>query len=226
MRPPRSRAGFTPVWRSAEHGFTPSLRSAERGFTLVEVMVALLIFSLLAVAGVAILSFSARANAAQGAHLDASAALARTAALLSADCGEALDRPARDETGTVRPAFTGGGDPEQLMTLVRGGWTNLDGAPRASIEKVAWRLAGDGLERIAWPAVDGAEPGPPSLMMPGIVAARVRFRVAGAWADRFDGEAGVPLPQAAELLLIRRDGQQYRLACLIGGDPPLPGPAA
>ena len=42
--------GFTPSWRSAEHGFTPSWRSAEHGFTLIEMLVALAIFSLAALA--------------------------------------------------------------------------------------------------------------------------------------------------------------------------------
>ncbi len=42
--------GFTPLWRSAEHGFTPLWRSAEHGFTLIEMLVALAIFSLAALA--------------------------------------------------------------------------------------------------------------------------------------------------------------------------------
>ena len=39
-----------PSRRSAEHGFMPSRRSAEHGFTLVEMLVALAIFSLAALA--------------------------------------------------------------------------------------------------------------------------------------------------------------------------------
>ncbi len=42
--------GFTSVSRSAEHGFTSLRRSAEHGFTLIEVVVALAIFSLAALA--------------------------------------------------------------------------------------------------------------------------------------------------------------------------------
>jgi general secretion pathway protein I len=42
--------GSTPSKPSAEHGFTPSRRSAEHGFTLVEMLVALAIFSLAAMA--------------------------------------------------------------------------------------------------------------------------------------------------------------------------------
>ena len=54
----------------AEHGFTPAKRSAEHGFTLVEVMIALMIFGMLAAAGVAILTFSVRAQTATGKRLD------------------------------------------------------------------------------------------------------------------------------------------------------------
>ncbi|PWG01525.1 type II secretion system minor pseudopilin GspI [Sphingosinicella humi] len=43
-------AGLTPPRRSAEHGFTPPRRSAEHGFTLIEMLVALAIFSLAALA--------------------------------------------------------------------------------------------------------------------------------------------------------------------------------
>lgn len=45
--PPDRQRGFTPSWRSAEHGFTPPWRSAEHGFTLVEVLVALIVTSLI-----------------------------------------------------------------------------------------------------------------------------------------------------------------------------------
>lgn len=41
---------FTPSRRSAQQGFTPSWRSAEHGFTLIEMLVALAIFSLAALA--------------------------------------------------------------------------------------------------------------------------------------------------------------------------------
>lgn len=42
--------GFILSKRSAEHGFIPSRRSAEHGFTLIEMLVALVIFSLAALA--------------------------------------------------------------------------------------------------------------------------------------------------------------------------------
>ena len=215
MAMPRRPAanGFTPVRRSAEHGFTPVRRSAEHGFTLVEVMVALMIFGMIAAAGVAILSFSIRAQAASGARLDDGAALARTLSVLSADFAQATARVTRDEGGVLRPAFIGEGN---SMLLVRGGWTNLDAAPRATEQKVAWTIDGRNLVRIAYPRLDGAQPQPATPMLADVAALTLRYRFAGAWSDRWDGAIGVPLPQAVEVRLTMTGGRQIRAMFLIG----------
>lgn len=224
---PRSAEhGFTPLRRSAEHGFTLFRRSAEHGFTLIEVMIALAIFAMIAAAGVAILSFSVRAGAATATRLDGAAAIDRTVSILSADLAQAVDRPSRDEGGVVRPAFAGetgaaaqvSGAP--MLTLVRGGWSNLDGAPRPGLQKVAYQVERGALERVAWPEVDGAAPLSPAVLMTGVTDVRLRYRIAGAWSDRWDGRAGA-LPQAMEAVIVRRDGSRWRELFLVGsGAPP------
>lgn len=206
--------GSRPSGRSAEHGSTSSGRSAEHGFTLLEVMIALLIFSMIAVAGVAILSFSVRAGAVGAKRLDEAAALQRTMSVLSADLAQAANRPTRDAAGVSRPAFTGdvGG-----VQLVRGGWSNLDGAPRPSLQKVSYRLSGDGaLQRVAWPELDGAEPLPAAVLMSDLKDLRFRFRRAGAWSDRWDGLPDQPLPDSAEMTVTRRDGTTFRALFAVG----------
>ena len=220
MMPRCAEYGLAASNRSAEHGFMPTTRSAEHGFTLIEVMVALLIFGLIATAGVALLSFSVRAQAAGGAKLDSIAAVERTTSLLAADLAQAVDRRARDERGTRLPAFAGDA---AGLTLVRGGWTNVDAAPRASLQKVQYRLAGDAIERIAWPAVDGAAPQPPVAILSGIRGVSIRYRLAGAWSDHWDGTQGAPLPQALELTVDRAQGGPLRAMFLVGsGAPPKP----
>lgn len=198
---------------------------SQAGFTLVEVMIALLIFSMLAVAGVAILSFSVRAGAATGARLDDTAALNRTLSVLSADLAQAVDRPTRDEAGTARPAFVGeaGASAAPMLQLVRGGWSNIDAAPRPGLQKVGYRVEREALERVAYPQLDGAAPLAPAVLMTGIRDARLRYRIAGAWSDRWDGTAGAALPQALELTLVRTDGTAWRRLFLVGnGRPPQP----
>ena len=221
--------------RSAEHGFTPVRRSAEHGFTLVEVMVSLLIFGMLAAAGVAILSLGVRAQSATGRRFDDIAALNRTLTLLAGDLGQAALRASRDDGGTLVPAFTGEND--GTIRLVRAGWSNVDAAPRASIQKVAYRVENGAFERIAYPMVDGAGPLPPVVMLAQVRGVTARYRFRGAWSDRWDGTQGAPLPQAIELVITRADGTGYRAMMLVGsgyaprrtlpGDPAAaPGPAA
>ena len=115
---------------------------AQAGFTLVEVMVSLLIFGMLAAAGVAMLSFSVRAQAATGAKLDDLAALNRTSRCCPPISPRRRPRATRDEAGTVLPAFVGErGSGVPMLRFVRGGWTNLDARRAPSAQKVAYRLA-------------------------------------------------------------------------------------
>ena len=190
------------------------VRSSEHGFTLVEVMVSLLIFGMLAAAGVAILSFSIRAQSATGARFDDISALNRTVSLMSGDLGQAVRRASRDESGTPVPAFTGEADGS--VRFVRSGWSNIDGAPRASIQKVTYGLVGEVWQRTAWPMVDGAAPLPPTVLLTRVRSVAARYRYRGAWSDRWDGTQGAQLPQAVEFNLQRDDGTGYRAVMLIG----------
>ncbi|OWK32413.1 type II secretion system protein J precursor [Sphingomonas mucosissima] len=189
------------------------------GFTLVEVMVALMIFGLIASAGVALLAFSVRAQGATTARLDDVGALARQSSLLAADLAQAMNRPARDERGTKFPAFVGGAT---SVTFVRAGWSNIDAQPRSTLQKVSYRLADGALRRTAWPMVDGAAPLPASIALADVAGATLRYRIGGVWSDRWDGTGGAALPQALELVLERRDGIVFRQLFLVGsGAPPV-----
>ncbi len=191
-----------------------TIRRAEQGFTLVEVMVSLLIFGMLAAAGVAILSFSVRAQGATAAKLDDVSALNRTMSLMSSDLAQAKPRATRDTAGTLLPAFAG--EANGSIRLVRSGWSNIDGAARASTQKVEYRFADNALERIAYPMLDGAQPLPAVPLLTKVGAVTARYRYKGAWSDRWDGAAGVPLPDALELSVQRVDGTLFRAMLLVG----------
>ena len=130
------------------------------GFTLVELLVALTIFAMLAAAGVGLLSFSVRAQDVAGQRLKTLAEVRRAGALLTSDLAQATARVSRDEAGAARPALLGGtGQGGALvLALVRRGWGNLDDADRPSLQKVEYRLVGSRLERLAYPRVDGSPP--------------------------------------------------------------------
>jgi len=178
---------------------------SERGFTLAELLVALALFGLIAGAGVAMLAMGINSRAASGERLASQSALVRTRSLLGADLGQAAPRRWRDTAGLPQPAFASEAGSGLLLRLVRRGWTNEDAAPRASLQRVEWRLDGDRLERRAAPMLDGTTVGPPALMMGGVRAARLRFFANGAWAASWPapGQALVPgaLPEAVEIVL-------------------------
>lgn len=190
---------------------------SDSGFTLIEMMVALLIFGMLASAGVALLSFGVRAQAATNARLDDVAAINRLLNALSADLAQATPRMTRDESGTLVPAFAGDvGGAGPLLRVVRGGWTNLDAAPRASVQKVEYRVDRATLQRTAYPMLDGAEALPPATLLNGVARVALRYRVAGAWSDRWSATPAVPLPQAVEIVIDRSDGTRFRSVMLVG----------
>jgi general secretion pathway protein J len=185
-------------------------RRAEHGFTLIEVMISLLIFGLLAAAGVALLSFSVRAQGLTGARLEAVSARNRLSAILTADLAQAVVRPTRGEGG--EPGTNGA----VLLRVVRGGWSNLDGAPRPSEQKVEYRLEDGALVRVAYPMLDGAPALPPTPLLSHIRTVALRYRLKGAWSDRWVGNDQNPLPDALELRIVRDPGDETREMFLVG----------
>jgi general secretion pathway protein J len=176
----------------------------EAGFTLVELLVSLFIFGMLSAAGVALLSFSVRAQEAADARLDDLAGFRRAGALLASDLAQAAPRLARDRSGAPRPAFEGGSGEAGGVALafVRRGWENLDEAPRASLQRVEYRLVEGRLERRVYPRLDGAEPMPPTEVVGGVRRLRFRYRDReGAWRERWDPTDAAELPRAVELVM-------------------------
>ncbi len=178
-------------------------RAAEAGFTLVELVVALFVFGLLAAAGVALLSFSVRAQGAAGDRLDEIAAIRRVSAIMTADLAQAAPRVSRAPSGAVQVAFFGssGGSRQLALAFIRRGWENPYGAPRASLQKVQYRLVDDRLERRTAPMLDGAEPGPPATIIRGVKALTLRYRLGGEWRDRRDATRPDAIPRAVEVVL-------------------------
>ena len=204
--------------RAAETGFTSLRRSAEQGFTLVELMVSLLIFSLLAAAGVGLLAFSVRAQQAGAAKLADIARLNQLGSALSADFAQVRARPTRNEAGDPVPLFFGASDSgtTPMLRLVRAGWTNVDSAPRPSEQKVEYRLDKGSLVRVAYPMLDGAAPGPVAAILTDVAAIKLRYRYAGAWSDQWNGTPDRPLPDAVELTVTRTGGTAFREMFLVG----------
>jgi general secretion pathway protein J len=193
--------------------------SPEQGFTLVELLVALLIFGMISAAGVALLSFSVRAQDLADARLDDVAAMRRAGALLTGDLAQAAPRIVRDEAGAVQPAFIGGAGAEGdvALALVRRGWDNPDGAARPSLQKVEYRLTEGRLERIAYRHLDGAEAMEPVTLVEGVEALALRYRdPEGEWRERWDPTQITNLPRAVEMIVDVEGRGPVRQLFLVG----------
>jgi general secretion pathway protein J len=197
----------------------PGLRRDDTGFTLVELLVSLFIFGMLSAAGVALLSFSVRAQEAADARLGDLADFRRSGALLAGDLAQAAPRLARDGAGRARPAFQGNGGEQGgvVLAFVRRGWENLDETPRASLQRVEYSLADGRLERRVYPRLDGAVPLPPATMVDGVRRVRLRYRDReGTWRERWDPTKATELPRAVELVMDARGSGATRQLFQIG----------
>ncbi|HJR83042.1 MAG TPA: type II secretion system minor pseudopilin GspJ [Sphingomicrobium sp.] len=172
------------------------------GFTLVEMLVALGIFALLATAGVGVLRSSVDVQSSVETRLDEMSGIARLNALLSNDLGQAVDRPSRGPGGE-RPAFVGR---ESGMEFVSAGRINLDGAPRSELQRVEWHSTDGALQRTGFASVDGADDGLASSMAGGLNRAVFRYRMLdGSWSSTFASSEQQRLPTAVELTMTRTD---------------------
>ena len=189
--------------------------TGESGFTLVELLVALAIFGLLAVAGAYLLGFSLRAQDSTARSLDRVAAVRRASVLLTADMAQILPRTSRDERGYRQPAVIGD---RSTLGFVRGGWTNDSDAPRSSLQKVSYVLAGRSLVRISWPMVDGVVPDRAvrSPLIAGVSKLALRFRRQGAWSETWRPRLPADVPEAIELTITIDGVGDIRQLFLVG----------
>lgn len=177
--------------------------SKRAGFSLVEVLVALAVFALIAGAGASVLAVSLNTRDSVRQASEGVAELQRLRATLRADIGQATERRTRGPNGrpSAQPMMTGQNPDEALLVLTRAGWTNPGKDPRPSLQRVEYRLVEDRLERRFTDYLDGARPGPPQILARGVRAAEVSFMVGGQAAPAYAASMEQPLPDAVRVRL-------------------------
>ncbi|HEX8193847.1 MAG TPA: type II secretion system minor pseudopilin GspJ [Allosphingosinicella sp.] len=175
------------------------------GFTLVEMLVAVAIFGLIASAGVSILAMSMTAQEAAQRKLADASSLRRASALLAADLANAAPRVRRDEQGAVRPAFEADA---AGFTITRAG---------AALQRIDYRFENGRLERRSAAAADGAAPDRTALLLSDVRRMSLRFRGPdGEWRDRWDPEDPRLLPRAIEMIAETEGRGAVRQLFLVG----------
>lgn len=194
-------------------------RPSEAGFTLVELLVALAIFAMISVAGVALLRSGNDTQIAVKNRLEGLSRADRLYNAMEGDLAQAIARPVRDQAGQPVPAFTenDAGTSGALFGFVRAGWSNFDEAPRAGLQRVAYVLEGSDLKRLSWPMLDGATPIDAATLIENVNAVQVQFRDdTGAWRSDWTATDPDALPRAIELRLTMKGKPEQRMLFLVG----------
>jgi general secretion pathway protein J len=187
-------------------------RTRAAGFTLLELLVALTIFAVLAVMAYGgletVLDTRAQVEA-KAAHL---ANLQVVYSRMEQDIQQTVARTIRDSYGDPRPALIGGTGQQPTLEFTRGGWTNPSGELRSTLQRVAYGLEKNQLVRLSWMVLDRAQDSKPykQVMLDGVNEFRVRFWVGqNAWRDAWPpvGVAGTQLPRAVEVTLEMTGGR-------------------
>ena len=127
----------------------------ERAFTLIEVLVAMAIFALLAAMAYGALNQTLLSAEILNDRMDRLQALQRTMRMLSDDLQQLAPRPVRDELGdNLRPALDTGFQSGFAIELTRAGWSNPIVLPRSTLQRAAYRLEDDELIRYQWFTLD------------------------------------------------------------------------
>ena len=185
-------------------------RGRGAGFTLLELLVSLAIFALLAT-----MAYTAL-NTVLNARKEVTQRAARLTELQTAfmvmerDIEEAVGRPVRDELGDQQPALKGGGVGTVVLTLTRTGWRNPLGLARSDLQRVDYGFNNQKLLRESWATLDRAPGNEPydEVLISGVSAVDVRFLGQDSqWLPYWPPESGnnaqdqgsVLMPRAIEI---------------------------
>ena len=189
------------------------------GFTLVEVLISLMIFAMLAAAGAAVLGVAIDNRFAIKEASDRIADLQRTRSLLRADIGQASARRTRGPTGRPEPrpmmGRTSQGGP--VLVLTRSGWSNPQAKARPSLQRVEYRVVEDRLERRVSSHLDGSAPGAPQVLYRGVSAVAVTFLNDGGEAPAYINTIDRPLPDAVRIVMTLQGYGPVDQLFLVGG---------
>jgi len=198
------------------------------GFTLLELLVALAIFALLAVMAYGGLSKVLKTKDILDEQLDRLAEVQRTFTFLERDLLQLIPRDIRDEFGDTRP-FLQARDPllnsgEPLLSLTRSGYANPLGVARSELQRVDWRLKDEVLYRDTWPVLDRAQDSRPRALplCMRVQAFRLRFLdTKKKWHDQWpprtrSGNRPPQVPLAVEVTLELADWGELRRLIPLG----------
>ena len=194
----------------------------KKGFTLLELLVALSIFSILTVMAYGGLQTVITTKQSTEQAADRIAELQLTMMLMSNDLRQAISRKVRDEYGDFLPAMQSNQDGVDTITWTRAGYRNPARLKRSHVQRVAYKLEQQKLIRITWPVLDRAQDteAMETEVLTKIESIEWRFlnnenEWVAEWPEEGTKAELYPLPRAVELTFELQDwGKMRRLILL------------
>ncbi|MGQ0697576.1 MAG: type II secretion system minor pseudopilin GspJ [Panacagrimonas sp.] len=196
----------------------PRLPASSAGFTLIEIIVVVLVFTIMAAMAYGGLNSVLRTKRAIEDSMKRTADMQRAFTRLRGDFQNLRDRPVRDNYGDVQPAFAF--DREGALSLVRGGWRTPVQTSRSSLERVSYELKEGTLRRASYGVLDLPQELDPVDLALLTQVEEVRWRFmdeAREWQTQWpvdsglsDGQPSGPPPIAVELVLVTKDWGETR----------------
>lgn len=195
---------------------------SEQGFTLLELLVALSIFSILSVMAYGGLQtvISTKNSTQQAADRIAEVQLAMTR--ISSDLRQALPRKIRSEHGDFLHAMQSSQNSDEAMAWTRGGYRNPAQLKRSNIQRVGYKLKEKNLVRITWPVLDRAQDteSMETEILTKLESIEWRFlndvdEWLSTWPEEGEKAEFNPLPKAVELTFELNDWGKIRRLILL-----------
>jgi len=194
------------------------------GFTLLELLVAMAVFAVLAVMAYQGLNTVLANRDAVERQADRLRDLQTAWLVIGRDLQQASPRAVRDELGGELRPFKGGEGFLPMLELTRAGYRNPAGLQRSTLERVAYQLRLNELTRMRWRVLDRAQDTQPveRVLLTGVRSVALRFLDSArewqaTWPPPNREDAEVLAPRAVEVILELEDwGRITRLFALPG----------
>jgi len=183
------------------------------GFTLLELLVALAVFSLVSVMAYSGLRTVLQSKQQTEQHAARIQQLQSTVLMLERELEELVPRAIRDEYGDEQPVLRTSDYGPIRLEFTHGGWRNPTASDRSSLQRVGYGVEDEQLLRLSWSVLDRAQDSEPyrAVLLDGVRELNLRYMDSDhAWQTQWPPATLAPgdpepLPVAVEVTLVLED---------------------